>query len=92
MPEYTFENTLTKDIITLDMSMKEREEYLANNPTHQQILIKAPALLDPMMMGKLSPSGKLFQSTVLDRMKKSIPGNNIAAQQKRFGAGNVSEI
>lgn len=38
MPEYTFEDTVTGEVIDVVLSLSEREQYLKDNPTKIQII------------------------------------------------------
>jgi ATP adenylyltransferase/5',5'''-P-1,P-4-tetraphosphate phosphorylase II len=40
MPIYTFRNKETQEEFDLEMKMSEREDYLAANPTYEQIFNK----------------------------------------------------
>lgn len=42
MPIYSMENTETKEIFEITLSIKEREEYLSSNPHIKQIFTKPP--------------------------------------------------
>lgn len=91
MPTYNFRHRDSQEIILVECSMHEREEFIEANPEYEQILIHTPTIVDPLMLGRLSPTGKDFQRNVLGRMAAAIPGNNLGTQMKRFGAGNMRE-
>lgn len=87
---YSFRRIGTEnDIIELSMPMSEREVYLKNNPDMEQIIVRAPGLADPIMLGRLNQAGKDFQRNVIDRMQASIPGNMLHTSKI---ARNIREI
>lgn len=51
MPLYSMRNNDTGEITEMSLTMKEREEYLEENPNMQQIFTKAPALGDSVRLG-----------------------------------------
>lgn len=69
--------------------MAERERYLDDNPHIHQTLVSSNAYLDPMLMGKLNKEGKAFKTNVLDRIRDTVPGNNM--RDSRFNQ-NLGEI
>ena len=84
MPNYSFRDKRNNDIQVLDMPMAEREPWLEANPDWEQVFLKV-CIADPLMLGHLPAHAKDFQRNVLGRMAKSIPGNNIEHQMRRFG-------
>lgn len=50
MPTYTFVNKESAEEFTVIMSIKERDEFLANNPTYTQALA-APSYGDSVRLG-----------------------------------------
>lgn len=74
---YSFRKIGTEEEIELSMPMSERETYLKDNPDMEQIIIKCPGIVDPLMLGKMNAKGKDFQRSVLDRMKAAIPHNQM---------------
>lgn len=71
MPNYTF-LTETGDYIEVSMSMSEREEYLKENPTHQQVIHKAPSIGDSVRLGLKKPDSGFRD--VLKEIKKKHSG------------------
>jgi hypothetical protein len=65
LPNYTFLDRNTGEYQTLNMSMSEREEYLKQNPTMQQVIHSAPALGDPHRLGLKKPD-----NAFRDRLKE----------------------
>jgi hypothetical protein len=55
MPSYTFLNTETGEVFDEIMTISGREEYLTANPHIQQQIVSAPALGDPMRLGRVKP-------------------------------------
>jgi len=86
---YSFRNKRSKRVVTLEMSMADREVYLKEHPNMEQVLLTMPPLLDPFFMGRLNDSAKSFQKNVLGKMKETIPGNNL--KESKF-AQNILEI
>lgn len=74
---YSFRKIGTDDIVELSMPMADRETYLKENPDMEQVLVKCPSLVDPLMLGRMNAIGKDFQRNVIDRMKHSIPHNQL---------------
>lgn len=71
MPNYSFRNMDDGVEFSLDLTMKEREDYLENNKNIQQIFTKAPSLGDPVRLGIRKPE-QGFRD-VLREIKKSHP-------------------
>ena len=86
---YNFRHKETGEIIEESMSLKERETFLKKNKEWEQVLLKAPAMVDPFMLGRMNDAGKSFQKNVVNRMKAAIPRNNLG--DSRFGK-NITEI
>lgn len=90
MPTYTYFDSKTNETIGLFQSMKEREQFLKDNSHMHQTLETPIAQIDPIMLGHLNKEGQEFQTNVINRIRDSVPGNNIK-QSSRF-AQNLSEI
>ena len=80
MPFYTFEDKTTKEEITLEMTMTEREEYLKNNPDKIQLITKSAMVHD--LGGIKTDNG---WKSMLNRIKKNNYGSTI-------NSGNLGEI
>ncbi len=89
MPTYTYFDTINNEELSLFQSMAEREQFLIDNPYIHQTLVNTNAYLDPMLMGKMNKEGKAFKTNVLDRIRDTVPGNNL--KQSRFNQ-NLGEI
>lgn len=89
MPTYDYLNTLNDEQVSLFQTMAEREQFLIDNPYMQQLLVHTVAQIDPIMLGRLNKEGKNFQSAVIDRIKNTVPGNNL--KQSRFSQ-NLGEV
>lgn len=74
---YSFRKIGTEDIFELSMPMADREVYLQENPEMEQVIVKAPGVADPLMLGRMNAAGKDFQRNVIDRMKHAIPHNQL---------------
>ena len=55
MPLYRFRNKKTRREWEVSMSMREREEYLAENDDVESIITRAPSIGDPIRMGITRP-------------------------------------
>lgn len=51
MPNYTFENKETGEVLNLFMKISERDQYVIDNPHMQQIITGAPAIGDSARLG-----------------------------------------
>lgn len=81
MPNYTFEDKNTGDVVTIEMKIAEYEEYVKNNPDMQQIL-SVPQVVDPAAIGVQRPPSD-FQKYVLGRVKQ-VPGADKGKIEKRW--------
>ncbi len=86
---YDFRTIGTEDYFQLEMSMADRETYLTDHPEIEQVIISAPKIMDPLMLGRMNDAGKDFQKHVIHRMQDSIPGNRLG--DSKFGR-NIGEI
>lgn len=58
MPTYEFRNKATGVVITLNMPISQREIYLNENPSMEQIITECPAFGDSTRLGiKTTPDG-----------------------------------
>lgn len=87
--DYSFREIGTEDIFELSMPMSDREKYLAENPHIEQVIVKCPGIVDPLMLGRMNKAGKDFQRNVIDRMQASIPHNQLHTSKI---AKNIREI
>lgn len=55
MPNYTFKNKETGEVLNLSMKIAERDKFVEENPHLQQQIVGAPALGDPARLGRLKP-------------------------------------
>ena len=51
MPNYTFKDNATGEIVQLFMKISERDEYVKNNPHMTQQITGAPAIGDSVRLG-----------------------------------------
>lgn len=75
MPKYTFQNKENEDIIELDLTMAEREEFLETYPHFKQITLQAPSLGDSVRLGLRHIDGGF--NDVLQNIKSHHRGSNI---------------
>lgn len=81
MPTYSFKNTQTGEVFEEFMSISSLDVYLKDNPHLQQVISKAPALVDSWHFTKV-PSGF---NDVLKKVKKQNRGSTITT-------GNLTEV
>lgn len=74
MPTYVFRNKVSGEQTEKFMSLREREQYLQDNPDLEPVF-GAPALVDPGHLGRLKPS-EGFRD-VLRNIKKNNVGSKI---------------
>ena len=68
MPNYTFKNKETEEVIELNMKISERDEYVKNNPHMQQLITGAPAIGDSVRLGIRKTDGEF--NSLLKHIKK----------------------
>ena len=85
---YSFQHKKTGEVLTLEMTMAEREPWLKKHRQWQQILTRIN-IADPMVLGIQTREQKDFNRNVLGRMKKAIPGNNLS--RSRYNQ-NITEV
>lgn len=86
MPIYNFKNTKTDEIVELEMSMSEREEFLTN-PEWEQVLITPLNIGDAVRLGVAKPPA--WMTNKIRHMENTIHRNSL---RLRKGNHNVSEI
>jgi len=75
MPTYTFRHKETGEVTDVYMRMSELDQYKADNPHLEKIIVQAPGCVDPVTAGILKPS-EGFRD-LLKHMKKGNKGSNI---------------
>jgi hypothetical protein len=80
MPNYTFRNKKTEEIITVNMSMAEHDTYLNDKPDWEQI-IQSAVVVDPVNIGITKPPAD-FQKYVLGRIKSAVPEASAVASKR----------
>lgn len=75
MPNYTFENKETGEQWTEQLSIAERDAYLASHPTVHQLIVSAPSLACSARLGISKPDGEF--RNMLSYIKKRNPGSTI---------------
>lgn len=79
MPTYNFRHKETNDIIECFMSMSEHTQFLLDHPEYETIILEAPAVGDPAVLGYQKPPTD-FMKYVRDPIMR----RNRGAQSKRF--------
>lgn len=72
MANYTFKDKITGEVETLSLTLKEREEYLANNPHKEQLIVNTNGFVS----GHGNKPDDGFRD-LLREMKKHHPNNTI---------------
>ena len=76
MANYTFLNKKTNEEFDISMPISELDQYKANNPDFEQLIVRAPSIADPTRLGLRKPDSGFRD--VLKRVKKaSGRGNKI---------------
>lgn len=73
MPTYTFRNTETNEQFDLIMSISKLDEYLAENPTHKQIIGSTTIVHEPGTNLKVDDGFR----EVMSKIKEKYTVNNI---------------
>lgn len=55
MPNYTFKDVNTGEILNLSMKISERDQFVLDNPHLQQQIVGAPSIGDPIRLGLRKP-------------------------------------
>lgn len=55
MPNYTFKDVNTGEILNLSMKISERDQFVLDNPHLQQQIVGAPGIGDPIRLGLRKP-------------------------------------
>jgi hypothetical protein len=77
MPNYTFENTDTGDIIEQFMSISERDAFVEKNPHLKQLITGAPSMISGSDFNKKMDSG---WKENLSRIAEAHPNSALAAK------------
>lgn len=72
MPNYTFRNKKTEEIITVNMTMTEHDTYLNDKPDWEQI-IQSANVVDSWNIGVTKPPAD-FQKYVLGKVQAKTAG------------------
>lgn len=80
MPNYTFRNKKTEEIITVSMTMAEHDTYLDDKPDWEQMILAAN-FVDPVSIGITKPPSD-FQKYVLGRVKAAVPQAEAVASKR----------
>lgn len=84
MPYYEFLNKETNEIEEHSMKISELDDFKEKNPHLERYIGTAPQLGDGMRMsvpGVGQPDAR-FEREVIDRIKKTVPGNNLDKSHK----------
>lgn len=55
MPLYSIRDNNTGEIVEVNMSIADKQQYLRDNPHLEQVFTKFPALADPIRLGVTKP-------------------------------------
>ncbi len=80
MPTYTFKNKDTGEEFTDFMSIAALDQYLADNPHIEQMIVSCN-IVDPVNIGVKKPPSD-FQKYVLGRVKHNMPGATAVANKR----------
>lgn len=72
MPNYTYSNTDTGEVVELSMTISEMLEFEKNNPTMERVYSKV-SVADPTNIGVTKPPSD-FQKYVLGKVQAKTPG------------------
>jgi hypothetical protein len=72
MPNYTYQNTETGEVVELSMTISEMVEFEKTNTTMERVYSKV-SIADPTNIGITKPSND-FQKYVLGKIKAKTPG------------------
>lgn len=78
MPVYDVYDKETGEITEMMMSISQWEQFKIDNPNKQQYFSDMK-FIDEVRLGRKKPP-KDFQENVIDRMKRTIPGNRISSR------------
>lgn len=75
MPQYTFQNKVTKDEWTETLTIAQRDSFLENNPDVQQLIVSAPSFGSVERLGLKKPDQSFRE--MVSYIKKRNPGSTI---------------
>ena len=83
MPTYTFLNKTTNEVEEHTFRMAQYDEFVAQNPNLERYHApgESASIGDSVRLGITKPPSD-FQKYVVDRIKHTVPGNNI---KSKFG-------
>lgn len=55
MPNYTFKNKDTGEVLDVSMKIADRDKFLTENPNMEQQIVRFPGLGDPTRLGLRKP-------------------------------------
>jgi len=89
MPNYTFENKETGEIIEKTMKISERDEFVENNPHLQQIITGAPAMVSSVSGVSTSIKQSDGMKEVFQKAAEAHPNSPLA---ERYGKKSIKDI
>lgn len=81
MPNYTFRNKKTDEMITVQMTMAEHDTYLNDKPDWEQVIGGPMTVCDSWTIGVSKPPSD-FSKYVLGRIKNSVPQADAVASKR----------
>jgi hypothetical protein len=73
MPNYTFKNETTNEVVNITMSISERDAFVLENPNMKQMITSAPTIGDTIRMGMTKPDNG-FRDVLREIKKKHSQG------------------
>ena len=89
MPNYTFENKETGEIIEKTMKISERDEFVENNPHLQQIITGAPMMVSSVSGVSTSIKQSDGMKEVFQKAAEAHPNSPLA---ERYGKKSIKDI
>lgn len=75
MPTYDFKDRATGNVFTQTMRIAEKEIFLSENPNIEQLILRAPAIGDPVRLGVRKVDGGFKE--VLQKIHSRAPGSDL---------------
>lgn len=75
MPNYTFKNSTTGDVIEMTCSIAERDDFEKENPQYEQVIVSPPSIGYNTALSSRKPDQGFRE--LLRKIKKGNRGSNI---------------